>query len=1055
YEIVVSNIGNTDVVSATLQDTYETTYLDFSTATPAPVSSLDDGVLDWTNIGPIAYGSAVTVTVEFTAALSTEPITGPPADRTINTATVTDVVDENGNSDSANNYPSDDPSTPDDENPLSDTANVEITDPGVAIEKGLVIPADGDTIVGAEVVYTITVTNTGDTLLQTVPLSDTYDSTFLSYGYGGVFSSPASDDNNDDGSLAWANVGPLAVQASTTITVHFTANASTQNEVNNQTINYAAVHDVVDENGDTVPADQAQAPVEIVNQGVIGDYVWYDTDGDGIQDVNESGLGNVTIDLKDGGGSVVATVATDADGGYIFTHLPADNYTVDITDNFGIIAGLTPVSGPESQIEPYTVHLGPGEIYREADFAYVLDSTLAIVGDTVWYDPNQNGKRDAGEAGIQGVTVTLFDATTGTSTGHYAVTNINGNYLIGAVPAGTYYVQATAGVPAGASPSSGAPSPSAVFVVVAGDHYLDADIGYVREAPSEIAGTVWDDSPNENGLLDEAGNPGIPGVSVDLLDTNSKILATTTSDSNGDFSFPGLPAGTYQVQVSDTQNVLDDYVPTLIIGGTTDNTNKAQPYSVTLGTGMIDTTADFGYVLDNPPDESGIIGNQVWYDRDGDGVYEPSSGDVGVEGVTVDLLNALGQVITSTVTGASGDYVFTRLAPATYQVQVSDDYGVLAGFVDTAFPLDQSADNNNKHQPYTIVLPSAGINMSADFGYTAPAALGDFLWYDANNNGLQDVGEPGLANVTLDLYDAGIDGAVGGGDDTLLASTVSDADGGYLFPNLSPGSYYVDVTDLNSVLTTFSLTSGPQSQTDPSAVVPLSPGTVNKDIDFGYVQIPSNDAIIGDTVFYDGNGDGVQQPGEPGIPAVIVCATPDGGGSPTCDTSDSNGHYLLDVVAGAYTVAPTNPPLAYTATTSVPHSVTVTAGDQYLDADFGYHSATLMGTIGDFVFEDVDASGDYSATVDAPFKGVSVDLIQDSNADGVWDDSEAIIATTTTDENGQYLFSGVPTDDYLVHVSDTNAVLIDYVKAPLGAADTNDNNQADPYALNLGQGASV
>ncbi|NOZ51324.1 MAG: hypothetical protein GXP37_14970 [Chloroflexi bacterium] len=38
---------------------------------------------------------------------------------------------------------------------------------------------------------------------------------------------------------------------------------------------------------------------------------------------------------------------------------------------------------------------------------------------------------------------------------------------------------------------------------------------------------------------------------------------------------------------------------------------------------------------------------------------------------------------------------------------------------------------------------------------------------------------------------------------------------------------------------------------------------------------------------------------------------------------------------------------------------------------------------------------------------------------------------------------------------DTNAELIDTINAPLGAADTNDNNQADPYAVNLAQGATV
>ncbi len=46
--------------------------------------------------------------------------------------------------------------------------------------------------------------------------------------------------------------------------------------------------------------------------------------------------------------------------------------------------------------------------------------------------------------------------------------------------------------------------------------------------------------------------------------------------------------------------------------------------------------------------------------------------------------------------------------------------------------------------------------MTADFGYTRPGAIGDFVWYDADADGIQDVGEPGIANVTLDLYRGGV-----------------------------------------------------------------------------------------------------------------------------------------------------------------------------------------------------------------------------------------------------------------------------------------------------------
>jgi SdrD B-like domain len=79
----------------------------------------------------------------------------------------------------------------------------------------------------------------------------------------------------------------------------------------------------------------------------------------------------------------------------------------------------------------------------------------------------------------------------------------------------------------------------------------------------------------------------------------------------------------------------------------------------------------------------------------------------------------------------------------------------------------------------TIALP----HQAAATGCTNPAAIGDFVWNDLNRNGIQDSGEPGIAGVTVELYKCD--------KDILVASTVTDASGYYLFSGLEPGSYYV------------------------------------------------------------------------------------------------------------------------------------------------------------------------------------------------------------------------------------------------------------------------
>ena len=163
---------------------------------------------------------------------------------------------------------------------------------------------------------------------------------------------------------------------------------------------------------------------DLPTTGAIGDYVWEDINGDGIQDVTEEGIGNVTLrlwqDVNSDGilqpitDTMRATTTTDADGGYIFPHLPPGKYIVEVTDTNGILTGaaMQPTSGPQSRLSPYPVTLSAGEIERDVDFGYRTPPIAgrASVGDTVWWDPNQNGVRDPGEAGIPGVTVQLKSA---------------------------------------------------------------------------------------------------------------------------------------------------------------------------------------------------------------------------------------------------------------------------------------------------------------------------------------------------------------------------------------------------------------------------------------------------------------------------------------------------------------------------------------------------------------------------------------------------------------------------------------------------------------------
>ena len=251
----------------------------------------------------------------------------------------------------------------------------------------------------------------------------------------------------------------------------------------------------------------------------------------------------------------------------------------------------------------------------------------------------------------------------------------------------------------------------------------------------------------------------------------------------------------------------------------------------------------------------------MWVETDHDGIYEPLNGEVGVAGVSAALLavnlgNGVGASITTT-TGADGGYAFTSLpAGSNYSVQVIDTFGILTGYSPTLI-VGGTADNTNKGQPYTGDLPADNsINMTADFGYFLPgAAIGDYVWYDADNDGRQDVGEPGIGNVTIALWrDTNGNGIQDTITDTVVSTIQTDANGGYLFTDLPAGTYFVDVTDTKGVLAGYSPSpSGFQSQPDPFKVV-LTTSQVVNNADFGYVWPPtSGTAIVGDTVWWDTN----------------------------------------------------------------------------------------------------------------------------------------------------------------------------------------------------------
>ncbi len=314
-------------------------------------------------------------------------------------------------------------------------------------------------------------------------------------------------------------------------------------------------------------------------------------------------------------------------------------------------------------------------------------------------------------------------------------------------------------------------------------------------------------------------------------------------------------------------------------------------------------------------------GSQVFgwtfLDTNGDG-WRQASEQAGLAGVPLTLAQGGTPVAQTGSVGTDGWYQFDSVTPGQYCLQA-------------AIP-SQYVATSPTQVCFEVI---AGTDKAVNFGVQqARAAIGDYVWYDNNTNGIQDPGESGIAGVTLALL-SNNGGAPGG----TVMTTTTDADGRYLFDPVAPGAYFVQVTDTQGRLAGHTHTIGPQSQPNPFGPITVVHGQTYRDADFGYVVLPGlGQAVIGDRVWLDANGNGVQDAGEAGIAGVRICASPMGHTGNVCGNTNESGFYHLRVTApGTYMVAVVIPPAGKQATTPVFYpAVAARPGDRYQVADFGY-----------------------------------------------------------------------------------------------------------------------
>ena len=925
----------------------------------------------------------------------------------------------------------------------------------------------------------------------------------------------------------------------------------------------------------------------------LGNTVWDDANNNGLRDAGEAGVPGVLVELLDGTGIATGqTATTDGSGTYAFTGLAAGSFRVRLAaSNFlpgGALVGFTSSTGTNgSTTGPFegATTPGPDDNLDDRDHGRVsgtlgqaggviVSSVGTFVaggaasnqtvdfgvfrrfslGNVVFRDSDNSGAQNGAEAGIAGVAVRLLDST-GTTQVATATTDAQGQYLFTNLIAGDYIVEVassnflTGGSLVGFTSSTGGstePAPDPDTTITDGDDNgttvgtlgqaggtirstavtlgptaneptgetpnndatgtpdnqsnLTVDFGVVPPAaagPLSLGDTVWNDV-NNNGLLD-TGETGVAGVTVQLTTTLGAVLQTATTDAQGRYLFTGLAAGDYVVRLPAVNftgaGVLVGFTSSTGTNGATtgpfegaltpdpdndvnndDNGNvsailgsggfiESKPITLTVGGEPItdgDTDPNTNLTVDFGVFRKFSIGNVVFNDANNNGLQ--GSGETGVGGVAVRLLNATGatQVATTTTSG-QGQYLFSNLIAGDYIVEIAasnfatggplfafqsstggtgtlfegantpnpntnptdgDDNGTTTGTLGSggvirsaAVTLGPTANEPTGESPNNDPnTPDAQSNLAVDFGVfqavPSTASVAGRVFLDYNNNGAFNGPDTPIAGVTVTLT---------GGSLAAALTTLTDASGNYAFTNLAAGTYTLTETQPTAPPNvngndTAGTAGGANNIANIISAITLAANQAATGYTFAEVPLIGT----GGTVFEDLNGNNQKDAAEPGIAGVTVTLTGtsvvSGSIVPVTATTDATGAYRFDnITPGTYTIAETQPAAFLeggeqngtpAATTVTPNRFTGINLTNSAAASSGFNFGEVRAaSIAGVAFDDPNNNGTQDAG-ETGIAGVTVRLTGTANG-GV-----AVNRTATTDANGAYNFAGLQPGTY-------------------------------------------
>jgi protocatechuate 3,4-dioxygenase beta subunit len=792
----------------------------------------------------------------------------------------------------------------------------------------------------------------------------------------------------------------------------------------------------------------------IVKRSVIGDIIWEDTNYDGIKDVSEVGLSNVELSLFDESDNLITTQVTDQNGAYLFQNIPAGLYKIKATTpaNYlvtkynstpGILTNTLSLINGVVTSDIISVTRGSDRLDIDGGFTKAVN-----IGGLAWDDTNADGTRSDDEIKfIPTIVVVLLDEN-GTIVAT-DTTDENGTYSFGNKAAISYKIKFNLPNTYTVSPYNVGDAQkdndcivnfeTALIDFKNGISNLNLDAGVFR--PGCIGDFAWLDT-DEDGIQN-GPQDGLADVLITInnLADNTSIIYVT--DTTGSYSFCNLKPGKYILKY----NVNQAYKPTLNGLGSTINTINNEYYSDTITINSGDTlyNVDAGFIYRPVSKICGL----AWNDSNGNGIYEESEAPFPL--VTVYLLDSLGNKVKKLKSDQNGLYCFENLAPAKYFLKyfVKDDYQFTFSNIG-----DELTDSDAIGLIDSAITEVIHLKANTDIGYvfvgiTKRSQLGDFVWFDGDKNGIQDLLEIGIPGVPVSLCNDA---------NAVISSTVTDNNGLYMFDKIPRGNYIVKFP----INPTFDFTlkgidainGSDVDENGSTGLITVLQNENNLDIDAGYAL---KGGLIAGEVWQDINKDTIRGMGDTLLIGVNVYLFDENGMLVNQTISTTNGDYnFYPVPVGNYYVK-----FDSTIFNSYVNDVSKVYAD--VTNEYGRGTTSLINVAAGSIISGIDAG---YVDVKSSIKGIAW---LDDNGNGkrdtletptnkvkVWlcsDNGDLIDSTYTNLLDGSYVFDSLLIGNYIVKF-DTISSNYQFTKN-IGSGDTlvvsvaDENGVLDTLSLSI------